>query len=89
MLRWTARSSALCRRLVSTRSQPQHDLGGAPSLLDAPIPADEPLHSWELEAHALYASLAKAGCFTTDEAKRLIGIVNMGAGEPLALRAPV
>ena len=49
-----------------------HDLGGAATLLDAEVPPDEPLHAWELEAHALYASLAKAGQFTTDEARRTI-----------------
>ena len=70
MLRWTARSAV--RRLSTQKARPQHDIGGQYSLLNAPIPADEPLHSWELEAHALYASLAKAGCFTTDEARRTI-----------------
>lgn len=40
--------------------------------MEAPIPADEPLHLWELEAHALYACLAKNGCFSTDEIRRTI-----------------
>ena len=49
-----------------------HDLGGLHALLDAPIPGDEPMHAWELEAHALYASLAKNGLFSTDETRRTI-----------------
>ena len=49
-----------------------HDVGGSPRLMDTPVPADEPLHAWELEAHALFASFAKAGYFSTDESRRTI-----------------
>ena len=30
-----------------------HDVGGDPALATATVPADVPLHAWELEAHAL------------------------------------
>ena len=65
------RVSAGSNRVFSTLVR-QHDLGGLSSLLEAPVPADDPLHVWELEAHALYASLAKNGHFSTDEARRTI-----------------
>lgn len=58
-----------------------HDLGGADDLLDAPVPEDVPLHAWELEAHALYATLAKNGCFSTDETRRAIEAFDPGAYE--------
>ena len=52
--------------------RPQHDLGGKSSLLETSIPADVPLQAWEVEAHALYACLAKNGLFSTDETRRTI-----------------
>ena len=58
-----------------------HDLAGREDLLEMPIPQDEPLHSWELEAHALYACLAKKGCFSTDEIRRTIEAYDPAAYE--------
>ena len=49
-----------------------HDVGGDPALMEAKVPADVPLHAWELEAHALFACLANNGHFSTDEARRTI-----------------
>jgi hypothetical protein len=49
-----------------------HDVGGDPALASAPVPADVPLHAWELEAHALFSCLAKNGHFSTDESRRTI-----------------
>ena len=49
-----------------------HDLGGAPELLESPLPADKPLLPWELDCHALFACLASDGHFTTDEFRRAI-----------------
>ena len=62
------------RRLATAyrTSSGHHDLGGVPGLLESPVPADEPLHAWELEAHALFACLAKRGYFSTDESRRTI-----------------
>ena len=77
-LRATQRVTAQ-RRQFSTG--PHHDLGGAAHLLEAPVPDDEPLHAWELEAHALYATLAKNGCFSTDETRRAIEAFAPGAYE--------
>ena len=59
-------------RMLSTATLGHHDLGGLPSLLDEPVPADEPLHAWEVEVHAMYACLAKNGLFSTDETRRTI-----------------
>ena len=49
-----------------------HDVGGDPALATATVPADVPLHAWELEAHALFSCLAKNGHFSTDESRRTI-----------------
>ena len=49
-----------------------HDVGGAPELLQAPIPAHQPNTAWEMECHALFACLAKAGFFSTDEHRRAV-----------------
>lgn len=80
-----ARSRPTCGLLMSLRHSSthakigHHDLGGIDSLLNAPVPADVPLHAWELEAHALYATLAKNGCFSTDETRRAIEAFDPGA----------
>ena len=70
--RWASRG--LLRRLCTGARAPvgHHDLGGMAGLMNAPVPPDEPLAAWELEAHALYACLAKNGVFSTDEARRTI-----------------
>ena len=59
-------------RVATAVVRPQHDLGGKSSLLETSIPADVPLQAWEVEAHALYACLAKNGLFSTDETRRTI-----------------
>ena len=47
-----------------------HDLGGQDALLDTLPPQDASLKKWELDTHALFATLAKKGFFSTDEARR-------------------
>ena len=59
----------LARRLTTRLP---HDVGGLPSLAHASLPKDKPLLPWELEAHALFACLAKDGIFRTDESRRVI-----------------
>ena len=59
----------LARRLTTRLP---HDVGGLPSLAHASLPKNKPLLPWELEAHALFACLAKDGIFRTDESRRVI-----------------
>ena len=53
-------------RLAPTLAQ------GNLELMHAPLPADKPLAAWEIECHALFACLSKAGRLTTDELRRAV-----------------
>ena len=61
----------IARRLLA-RSSGLHDVGGAPRHLSHPIPADTPSLPWELECHAHFACLSKAGVCSTDELRRAV-----------------
>lgn len=77
MLITKAPRSTWARRRAYTSSKTRdtiktHDLGGDQALLDTLPPKDAPLKPWELDTHALFATLAKKNFFSTDEARRAI-----------------
>ena len=49
-----------------------HDVGGAPPLLQEPLPEEKPNLPWELECHALFSILASDGVLRTDMLRRAI-----------------
>ena len=64
--------AAVHRPRLLARSSGFHDVGGAPRHLSHPIPADTPSLPWELECHAHFACLSKAGVCSTDELRRAV-----------------